>query len=131
LSDSLAEKVRLSQFYLQGKVIIIVLSYYDGILKDNRLEDLAADEYGVSVTETEVDKYIKEGPDTFDLPQPQAYAAALGLSIEELNHDFDRDIYEKNVMLLKLKPELEKKYGTTDNNKQVEKYGEEVERHLE
>jgi hypothetical protein len=98
--------------------------------QDKVWKSIAEDKYGVTVTETEVDKYIKEGPDTFDLPQMQAYADALGLSLEELNHNFDRDIYEKNVIWLQLKPELEKKYGITDNNKQVDKYEEEVEKQL-
>jgi hypothetical protein len=96
--------------------------------EDKAWKSVAEDKYEVTVTEDEVDKYIKEGPDTNDLPQMKAYADALNLSIEELKHNFDRDIYEKNVMWLKLKPELEKKYGITDNNKQVEKYEEELEK---
>ncbi|MCA0147182.1 hypothetical protein LCD52_00115 [Rossellomorea vietnamensis] len=98
--------------------------------EDKVWKSIAEDKYGITVTEAEVDKYIKDGPDTFDLPQMRAYANVLGLSLEELNHNFDRDIYEKNVIWLKLKPDLEKKYGITDNNKQVEKYEEEVEKQL-
>ncbi|MFZ3588064.1 hypothetical protein ACOI1C_02065 [Bacillus sp. DJP31] len=49
--------------------------------------------------------------------------------MEELNHNFDSDIYEKNAIWIKLKPELEKKYDITGNNKQVEKY-EEVKKQL-
>ncbi len=98
--------------------------------EDKVWKSVAEDKYGITVSEAEVDRYIKEGPDTFDLPQMQAYADALGLSLEELNHNFDKNIYEKNVIWLKLKPELEKKYGITDNNKQVEKYEEEVEKQL-
>ncbi|MCA1054028.1 hypothetical protein LCM10_03430 [Rossellomorea aquimaris] len=82
--------------------------------------------YGITVTPEEVDDYIKEGPDTSDLPQHQAYADALGLSLEELNHDFDRDLYEKNVIWLKLQPVLEKKYDTANNNELVKRYEEEV-----
>lgn len=93
-------------------------------------KSIAKVEYGINVTDEEIDHYIKEGPDTSDLPQHLAYADALGLSLEELNHDFDRDIYEKNVIWLKLKPELEKKYATTDNNQQVERYEEEVKKQL-
>ncbi|WP_421378098.1 hypothetical protein ACOJQI_12125 [Bacillus salacetis] len=114
--------------------------YYETDLTDEQVKDsarkdmeedkvwksIATEDYGVSVTETEVDNYINEGPDSVDSPQMKAYADALGLSIEELNHDFDRDLYEKNVLWLKLKPKLEKKYGTNDNNEQVEKYEEEV-----
>ncbi|MGM0845679.1 MAG: hypothetical protein ACQEUT_11935 [Bacillota bacterium] len=98
--------------------------------KDKAWKAIAEEKYGVTVTEAEVDDYIKEGPDTLDLPLHQAYAEVLGLSSEELNHQYDRDIYKKNVMWLKLKPKLEKKYGITDNNKQIEKYEEEVEKRL-
>ncbi|OCA88420.1 hypothetical protein A8F94_24485 [Bacillus sp. FJAT-27225] len=98
--------------------------------EDKAWKSIAKDEYGITVTVEEVENFIKEGPDTSDLPQHLAYADALGLTLEELNHDFDRDIYEKNVIWLKLKPELEKKYDITDNNKQVKKYEEEVKKHL-
>ncbi len=87
---------------------------------------IAKEEYGIKVTEDEVDKNIQEGPDTSDLPQHLAYADALGMSLVELNHNFDRDLYEKNVIWLKLRTELTEKYNITDNNQLVEKYGEEV-----
>lgn len=98
--------------------------------RDKVWKSIAKDDYGITVTDEEIDNYINEGPDNSDLPQHLAYADALGLSLEDLNHDFDRDIYEKNVIWLKLKPELEKKYNITDNNKQVEMYGEEVKKQL-
>lgn len=98
--------------------------------RDKVWKSIAKNEYGIIVTDEEIDHYIKEGPDTSDLPQHLAYADALGLSLEELNHDFDRDIYEKNVIWLKLKPKLEKKYATTDNNQQVERFEKEVKKQL-
>ncbi|MGF2615039.1 hypothetical protein FZC84_22445 [Rossellomorea vietnamensis] len=96
------------------------------MVEDKVWKSIAEEKYGITVTDEDVDQFIKEGPDKSDLPQQQAYAEALGLSLEELNHDFDRDLYEKNVIWLKLKPHLEKKYDTSDNNEQVEKYEEEV-----
>jgi hypothetical protein len=98
--------------------------------EDKVWKSIAQNEYGIFVTEEEIDNYIKEGPDTSDLAQHLAYADALGLTLEELNHDFDRDIYEKNVIWSKLKPELENIYGITDNNKLVEKYEEEVKKRI-
>ncbi|MDR7074669.1 hypothetical protein [Fictibacillus barbaricus] len=98
--------------------------------EDEVWKSIAKNKYKVSTTQKEVDNYIKEGPDTSDLPQHRAFADAMGLSLEELNHNFDRDIYEKNVIWLKLKPKLEKKYNTTNNNEQIEKYNEEVEKQL-
>ncbi|RBP00855.1 hypothetical protein [Rossellomorea aquimaris] len=104
-----------------------VIQLAEKAMKEDKVwKTIAQEEYGISVTKEEVDNYIKEGPDTSELPRHLAYADALGLSLEELNHDFDHDIYEKNVIWLKLKPKLEDKYGITDNNKQVEKYEKEV-----
>lgn len=98
--------------------------------KDKVWKDIAKKRYSITVSEEEVNHFIEEGPDTSELPEHRAFANALGLSIEELNHTFDRDIYEKNAMWLKLKPKLEKKYNATDNNTQLEKYEEEVESRL-
>ncbi|MBY6036963.1 hypothetical protein KUV80_09870 [Fictibacillus nanhaiensis] len=108
-----------------------VIQLAEQAMEEDRVwKSIAKDEYEVSVTQKEVENYIKEGPDTSNLHQHQAFADAMGLSLEELNHHFDRDIYEKNVIWLKLKPKLEKKYDTTNDNEQVEKYGEEVESQL-
>ncbi|MCD5324408.1 MULTISPECIES: hypothetical protein [Pontibacillus] len=95
--------------------------------KDKVWKDIAKKRYSITVSEEEVNHFIEEGPDTSELPEHRAFANALGLSIEELNHTFDRDIYVKNAMWLKLKPKLEKKYNATDNSTQLEKYEEEVE----
>jgi hypothetical protein len=98
--------------------------------EDKAWKLIAQNQYDIFVTEKEIDNYIKVGPNTSNLPQHLAYADALGLTLEELNHNFDRDIYEKNVIWLKLKPELEKRYGFTDNNKLVEKYEKEVRKRI-
>ncbi|EDL66749.1 hypothetical protein [Bacillus sp. SG-1] len=94
--------------------------------EDEAWKQIAGEEYGVSITEEEVDTYIQEGPDTSSLPQHLALADALGMPLQELNHTYDRDIYIKNAMWQKLKPVLEKEYGTTNHNELVEKYNEEV-----
>ncbi|MFG6494790.1 hypothetical protein P8610_05490 [Fictibacillus sp. UD] len=94
--------------------------------EDKAWKTIAKQKYGVTATEEEVDQFIKAGPDQSDLPKHLAYADALGLSLAQLNHQFDRDLYEKNVMWLKLKPKLEKKYGVSSNNALVEKYESEV-----
>lgn len=61
--------------------------------KDKIGKTIAKDEYGITVTAEEIDAYINEGPDTSELPQHLAYADALGLTLKELNHNFDRYIY--------------------------------------
>ncbi|PFA62977.1 hypothetical protein CN378_18220 [Bacillus sp. AFS015802] len=98
--------------------------------EDNVWKSIAQEEYGISATEKEVDTYIQTGPDTSDLPQHRAFADALALSLKELNHEFDYDIYEKEVMWLKLVPQLKKKYDSTDNNTLVEEYEEEVKKQV-
>ena len=98
--------------------------------EDEIWKTIAKDKYGITVNKEEVDNYIKEVADTSDLPQHLALAEALGLSLEELNHNFDYDIYEKGTMWIKLKKELGKKYDTTDDNKMVEMYEEEVKKQL-
>lgn len=91
---------------------------------------VAKEQYNIHVTEEEIDDYIQQGPDQSDLPNQLAYSSALELSLQELNHQFDRDLYEKNTIWLRLKPILEKKYDTTDNNKLVERYEAEVKQQL-
>ncbi|TCI26869.1 hypothetical protein EVJ32_03690 [Exiguobacterium sp. SH5S4] len=92
---------------------------------------VAKEKYNIHVTEEEIDRYIQQGPDRSDLPSHLAYASALGLSLHQLNHQFDRDLYEKNTIWLKLKLELEKKYQTDDNNELVDRYEAEVNAQLD
>ncbi|WP_345240972.1 hypothetical protein [Pontibacillus salipaludis] len=94
--------------------------------EDRVWKSIAENDYGVKVSDEEIDQFITEGPDKSDVPQHLAYAEALGFSLKELNHDYDRDLYEKNVLWMKLKPKLEKKYGVLSNNELIKKYEEEV-----
>lgn len=109
---------------------VITLST-EAMEKDAVWKTVAKDQYNIHVTEEEVDRYIQQGPDQSDLPSHLAYASALSLSLQELNHQFDRDLYEKNMVWLKLKLELEKKYQTDDNNELVNRYEEEINAHLD
>lgn len=109
---------------------VIALST-EAMKKDVVWKTVARDQYNIHVTEEEVDRYIQQGPDRSDLPNHLAYASALGLSLQQLNHQFDRDLYEKNTIWLKLKLELEKKYQTDDNNELVDRYEEEINAQLD
>lgn len=109
---------------------VITLST-EAMEKDVVWKTIAKNQYNIHVTEDEIDHYIQQGPDQSDLPNHLAYASALGLSLQELNHQFDRDIYEKNTIWLKLKLELEKKYQTDDNNELVDRYEEEINAQLD
>ena len=90
-------------------------------------KSIALNNYGITVDEAEIDQYIEEGPDTsMDLPAQTAFADALGITVKELNHTFDRDFYEKYVIWQKLTPLLKEKYNTENNDELVEKYEKEV-----
>jgi hypothetical protein len=88
----------------------------------------ATEHYGIQVNSDMVDKYITDGPDKSSIPQHLAYADALGITLKDLNHTFDRDLYEKNVIWLELKPLLEKEYGTISNNELIKKYEKAIRR---
>lgn len=109
---------------------VIALST-EAMEQDRAWKMFAKEAYNVYVTEDEIDHFIQQGPDQSNLPNHLAYASALGLSIQELNHQFDRDLYEKNTIWLRLLPILEKKYDTTDNNILVERYEAEVNAQLD
>ncbi|MFB1083394.1 hypothetical protein [Jeotgalibacillus sp. JSM ZJ347] len=96
------------------------------LTEDQVWKEIAETKYGVTVSEEELNEYIDNVTQSFESPLQQAYADILGLTVEQLNHGFDMDVYEKNLLWEKLRPKLEKAYGTTDNNKLVEKYNEEV-----
>lgn len=109
----------------------------ENIKFDEAWIDIAVNEYGISYTEQEVDEYISNGPDKYPTKDQKKYAELLGLSLTELNHEFDRDHYIKQVIWLKLRPVLVEKYNISLDNKEIEdvnnilakKYIEEVEQH--
>ncbi|WP_227396052.1 hypothetical protein [Jeotgalibacillus aurantiacus] len=91
---------------------------------------LASEKYGVTVSNEELDEFISQGPDTSELPEHLALADALGLTLEELNHDYERDLYEKNLMWLELEPILQEEYETSDPRQIIEQFDEEVQKEL-
>ena len=109
---------------------VIALST-EAMEQDVSWKTVARETYNIHVIDDEIDRFIEQGPDQSDLPIHLAYASALGLSLQALNHQFDRDLYEKNAIWLRLIPVLEKKYGTTDNNTLVERYEAEVNARLD
>lgn len=74
----------------------------------------ADQEYGIKVTPKEVDEWINQGPDKHQVDNQKNYAAALGISVKELNHAYYRDQYEKWVIWEKLKPLVASKYGVNE-----------------
>lgn len=99
-------------------------------------KNFAIEQYGISITDEEVDQFITDGPeasfrsveglDSSYQNEYKAYAEALGLTLGQLLHQHDRDLHERNVIWLKLQPMLAEKYSIEDNNLLLEKYQEEI-----
>lgn len=91
----------------------------------------AKDEYGVVVTDEEVDGWIERGPDAEVVESQRRYAEAKEMSVYELNHNYDRDQYIKWVVWEKLIPLITERYEESseqvlDNNRLIELYENEV-----
>ncbi|NLP50813.1 hypothetical protein [Bacillus sp. RO1] len=100
------------------------MKYYDTFMT------VAENKYKVTVTEEELDTWITQGPDQSDVPQHKAYAEALDLTLEELNHDYDRDLYEQTMVMEKLQLVLQKEYDTSDDNEIRDRFHQEVEEQM-
>ena len=91
----------------------------------------AKDEYGVVVTDEEVDGWIERGPDAEVVESQRRYAEAKEMSVYELNHNYYRDQYVKWVVWEKLIPLITERYEESseqvlDNNRLIELYEKEV-----
>ncbi|MET3683423.1 hypothetical protein ABID56_001518 [Alkalibacillus flavidus] len=67
-----------------------------------KMFNTAEERYELTVTQEEVTDYIEENVDANVVESMEIYADALGISVEELNHSFDRDIYAQGVLLTKI-----------------------------
>lgn len=66
--------------------------------------EIAEEAYGISVTEDEIDAYIKENVSTVWDVEKRKYAKSLHLTLDELDYHFDRDIYVMNVLWERVLP---------------------------
>lgn len=71
---------------------------------------LAETTYGITYDDNEVEDFIKKGPDANPTKMQLDYAQSLGLTLEELNHHYDRVFYVKHVVWNKLAPKIQEKY---------------------
>ncbi|WP_223700608.1 hypothetical protein [Sutcliffiella deserti] len=92
---------------------------------------VAEKQYNVMVTEEELDNWIEEGPDQDIFPQQKAYAEALGLTVYQLNHGYDRELYEQTLVWEKLFSRLTEEYHTEDQNELLRQYQKEVKQEVE
>lgn len=82
----------------------------------------AKEEYGVSVTDEELKKYINGLLTEYPGKEKKKYAEALGLSLQGLDHQFNRDLYRMDMLWEKLLPMLEKELGYTDESRLKEEF---------
>ncbi|AXI00756.1 hypothetical protein DV702_14220 [Sporosarcina sp. PTS2304] len=84
-------------------------SFLSGIAEKqtNRYKDMleiSKTEYKIRLTEEEVDDYIKQNVTTVWNRDKRKYAKALGLTLDELDYAFDRDVYAMDALWQKLLP---------------------------
>lgn len=72
--------------------------------------EIADKNYGISITQEEVTKYIDEKVSVFVNEEKELYAKALGLTLDELDYGFDRDFYVMDTLWEKMIPVLMEKY---------------------
>lgn len=80
----------------------------------------AKEEYDITYTDKQVDDWITNNPDLSADEYHIAYAKGLGLSLYELNHEFDRDLYEKNMVWELLMPKIAERYQIPLNDPSIQ-----------
>lgn len=71
---------------------------------------IAENEYGIHVTEEEVTAYIKQNVATLWNQEKRKFAKALNLTLNELDYQFDRDVYVMDVLWQKVLPIVMEEY---------------------
>jgi hypothetical protein len=71
---------------------------------------VAKHHYGIEYTDEEVEQSIADGPDAHEVPSMQLMADALGMSLYEMNHKYNRKIHIMGVIWEKLQPKVIEKY---------------------
>lgn len=72
--------------------------------------EIATKDYNIIYTDNEIDDWIANGPDQNPVPAMYEQAEALGITLKEMNHTYDRDFYVKWVVWESLQPKLAEKY---------------------
>ncbi|MEV9641329.1 hypothetical protein ABZ756_11525 [Mammaliicoccus sciuri] len=84
---------------------------------------VAKEEYGIRVAEEEVTEFIKKNVAIVRSKEKKNYAEALGLTLYQLDYQFDRDFYVMDVLWEKLMPIVTKNYPKQDGESE-QAYGE-------
>ncbi|MGE7839987.1 hypothetical protein ACQKNX_04260 [Lysinibacillus sp. NPDC093712] len=93
--------------YLEKVAIVETERYLDAIR-------IAEEIYGVSVTQEEVNHYIDTNVADVVMPEKERYAKALGISLYDLDYNFDRDFYVMDTLWDNLMPVLLERYPRED-----------------
>lgn len=80
--------------------------------------EIAKKKYAVTVSQDEVTKYIEQNISVIKIAEKEKYAKALGLTVQELDYVFDRDIYLMDTLWEKVIPILMEKYPQKDGEDQ-------------
>lgn len=72
--------------------------------------EIAKKKYNVEVTQAEVTNFIDENVKEVVPEEKKLYAQSIGVTLEELDNIFDRDIYIMDVLWSKLTPILMEEY---------------------
>lgn len=101
---------------------------------DNHLNALSIAEniYKVTISQEEITSYIDDHISNITSDEKELYANALGLTVEELDYIFDRDIYAMDTLWEKLLPVLmenQPQKEDEDNNEYLERIKMEFYRH--
>ncbi|MBY0223598.1 MULTISPECIES: hypothetical protein [Sporosarcina] len=84
---------------------------------------VAKEEYGIRVAEEEVTEFIKKNVANVRSKEKKNYAEALGLTLYQLDYQFDRDFYVMDVLWEKLTPLVMEKIPKQDGESE-KAYGE-------
>ncbi|CAG9620512.1 hypothetical protein [Sutcliffiella rhizosphaerae] len=95
--------------------------YYEALV------EISTTKYSVTISDKELGTWIEEEVEPHEFPQQKAYADALNLTIKELNHEYDRDLYRQTMIYEKIFPLLQDEYDTNDSDVIREEFHKEVE----
>ncbi|WP_298470998.1 hypothetical protein [uncultured Psychrobacillus sp.] len=96
-------------------------AYAEYYVEENLLAiDIAKKKYNIEVTKSEVTSFIDDNVKAVVPEEKKLYANSIGVTLEELDNIFDRDIYIMDVLWSKLTPILMEKHPQAVGESEVE-----------
>lgn len=98
-----------------------LVEYAEYYVKENLLAiDIAKKKYNIEVTQAEVTNFINDNVKEVVPEEKKLYAKSIGITLEELDTIFDRDIYIMDMLWSKLTPMLMEEYPQAVGESEVE-----------